>query len=172
MARLLITGGAGFIGSHTCLVLLETGHSLLVLDDFSNGSPVALERLAELTGVSLGSERLQLIRGDIRDVTLLESLFAKAQASDNPIKGVIHFAGLKAVGESCADPLRYWDINVCGSRNLLAAMDAHGCNTLVFSSSATSTAIPRKFRSLNQHPSSRLILTAIRKRLWNNFCGI
>ena len=70
MARLLVTGGAGFIGSHTCVVLLEAGHSLLVLDDFSNSSPVAVERVAELAGVALGEEQLQLIRGDIRDADL------------------------------------------------------------------------------------------------------
>ena len=77
MARLLITGGAGFIGSHTCVVLLEAGHRLLVLDDFSNSSPVALERIAELADVALGGEQLQLMRGDVRDAALLESCSAK-----------------------------------------------------------------------------------------------
>ena len=84
MARLLVTGGAGFIGSHTCVVLLEAGHRLLVLDDFSNSSPVALERVAELAGVPLGEEQLQLIRGDIRDAALLERLFSEAKASEQP----------------------------------------------------------------------------------------
>ena len=107
MGRLLVTGGAGFIGSHTCVALLEAGHSLLVLDDFSNSSPVAVERVAELAGVALGEEQLQLIRCDIRDATCLEALFSEAKASENPIEAVIHFAGLKAVGESVADPLRY-----------------------------------------------------------------
>ena len=107
MARLLVTGGAGFIGSHTCVVLLEAGHSLLVLDDFSNSSPLAVERVAELAGVALGEEQLQLIHGDIRDATFLEALFSEAKASENPIEAVIHFAGLKAVGESVADPLHY-----------------------------------------------------------------
>ena len=137
MARLLITGGAGFIGSHTCVVLLEAGHELLVLDDFSNSSPIVLERVAELSGVLLGEKQLQLIRGDVRDAALHERLFTEAKANDNPIEAVIHFAGLKAVGESVTNPLRYWDVNFCGSRNLLSAMDAHGCRTLVFSSSAT-----------------------------------
>ena len=137
MARLLITGGAGFIGSHTCVVLLEAGHHLLVLDDLSNSSPVALERVAELAGVPLGGKQLQLIRGDIRNAGLLKRLFSEAESANQPIEAVIHFAGLKAVGESVADPLRYWYVNVCRSRELLAAMDAHDCRTLVFSSSAT-----------------------------------
>ena len=145
MARLLVTGGAGFIGSHTCVVLLEAGHSLLALDDFSNSSPEALERVAELAGVSLGGERLQLIRGDIRDATLLDRIFTETKASDKPIQAVIHFAGLKAVGESVADPLRYWDVNVCGSRTLLAAMEAHSCRTLVFSSTSTVYGEPETF---------------------------
>ena len=137
MARLLITGGAGFIGSHTCVVLLAAGHELLVLDDFSNSSPVALERAQELGGGSI-----DCVRGDIRDPQLLNGVFANAQAAGAPIEAVIHFAGLKAVGESVTDPLRYWDVNVCGSRPLLAAMDAHACRTLVFSSSATLYGYP------------------------------
>ncbi len=137
MTRLLITGGSGFIGSHTCVVLLEAGHELVVLDDFSNSSPLALERVQELAGRSL-----QCIEGDVRDPALLEQLFADAACAGAPIEAVIHFAGLKAVGESVADPLRYWDVNVSGSRALLSAMDAHGCRTLVFSSSATLYGYP------------------------------
>ena len=145
MPRLLVTGGAGFIGSHTCVALLEAGHHLLVLDDFSNSSPMALERITELSGVPLGEEQLQLIRGDIRDAALLERLFREAKAADNQIEAVIHFAGLKAVRESVADPLRYWDVNVCGSRALLAAMEAHSCRTLVFSSTSTVYGKPKTF---------------------------
>ena len=140
MARLLITGGAGFIGSHTCVVLLAAGHELLVLDNFSNSSPVALERAQEL-----GEGSIECIRGDIRDSQLLNGVFAKAQEARTPIEAVIHFAGLKAVGESVADPLRYWDVNVCGSRALLAAMDAHECRTLVFSSTSTIYGEPTQF---------------------------
>ena len=142
MAHLLITGGAGFIGSHTCIELLAAGHNLLVLDDFSNSSPVALERVTELAGVSLSEGRLRLIHGDIRDAAVLKRLFREAKATDKPVEAVIHFAGLKAVGESVSNPLRYWDVNVCGSGNLLAAMDAHDCYTLVFSSSATLYGFP------------------------------
>ena len=115
----------------------RAGHCLLVLDNFSNSSPVAIKRVRELANVSLSSEKLELVRGDIRDTAVIERLFCEAKAANNPIEAVIHFAGLKAVGESVADPLRYWDVNVCGTRTLLAAMEAHGCRTMVFSSTST-----------------------------------
>ena len=145
MARLLITGGAGFIGSHTCVVLLQAGHDLLVLDDFSNSTPLALERVSALAQLDAQSskDRLQVRRGDIRDQACLDNLFAQAAIEGAPIDAVIHFAGLKAVGESMREPLRYWDVNLTGSRCLLAAMDAHGCRTLVFSSSATLYGYPK-----------------------------
>ena len=136
MAQLLITGGAGFIGSHTCLVLLEAGHSLVVLDSFANSSPESLRRVAELAGPGAAG-RLEVVEGDIRSAADLARAF-----SLGPIDGVIHFAGLKAVGESVAEPLRYWDVNLSGSRCLLTAMAAHGCRTLVFSSSATLYGYP------------------------------
>jgi len=146
MARLLITGGAGFIGSHTCVVLLQAGHDLLVLDNFSNSTPLALERVSALAHLDTESAqgRLQLRRGDIRDPTCLDELFAQSAAAGTAIDAVIHFAGLKAVGESVREPLRYWDVNLTGSRCLLAAMDAHSCRTLVFSSSATLYGYPER----------------------------
>ena len=137
MAQLLITGGAGFIGSHTCLVLLEAGHQLVVLDNFANSSPESLRRVQELAGPSR-ADRLRVVEGDIRSSTDLD------QAFTGGIDAVVHFAGLKAVGESVAHPLAYWDVNVTGSRQLLAAMQAHGCRTLVFSSSATLYGIPEQ----------------------------
>jgi len=139
MAQLLITGGAGFIGSHTCLVLLEAGHRLVVLDDFSNSSPEALQRVLELAGLPPGDPRLHTITGDIRSSDDLERAF---QAAAQPMDAVVHFAGLKAVGESVQDPLRYWDVNLAGSRCLLAALQRHGCRALVFSSSATLYGLP------------------------------
>ena len=148
--RVLITGGAGFIGSHTCLVLLEQGHELVVLDNFDNSSPEALRRVQELTG----STKLTLLEGDVRDSSALDKAFQAAGAVD----GVIHFAGLKAVGESVANPLLYWDVNVNGSRVLAAAMDRHSCRTLVFSSTATAYGEPETFplreemRSTPVHP--------------------
>ena len=146
MTQILITGGAGFIGSHTCLVLLQEGHNLIVLDNLSNSSPVALERVATLAGLSSSADdregRLQLIRGDIRDRACLDQIFSQAKTIGQPLQAVIHFAGLKAVGESVREPLRYWDVNLTGSRCLLAAMNDHDCRTLVFSSSATLYGYP------------------------------
>ncbi|MEC5208231.1 UDP-glucose 4-epimerase [Vogesella perlucida] len=123
---ILVTGGAGYIGSHTCLQLLQAGHDLVVLDNLSNSQPEALRRVQKLAG-----RQLQLVEGDIRDQTMLDAVFRY------PVKAVIHFAGLKAVGESVAEPLRYYDNNVAGTLSLLKAMKKHGCQQLVFSSSAT-----------------------------------
>ena len=136
-SRILITGGAGFIGSHTCVVLLEQGHSLVVVDNFDNSSPEALKRVQELAG----RDCLTLVEGDVRDAATLDRAFTDSGTID----GVIHFAGLKAVGESVEDPLRYWDVNVNGSRVLAAAMDRHNCRTLVFSSTSTVYGEPDEF---------------------------
>ena len=140
MAQLLITGGAGFIGSHTCLVLLEAGHDLVVLDDFSNSSPESLKRVCALAGLECSSERLQVIAGDIRSKSDLRKAFQTAK----PVEAVIHFAGLKAVGESVQEPLRYWDVNVAGSQCLLSVMQEQNCRTLAFSSSATLYGLPEQ----------------------------
>jgi len=141
MTKILITGGAGFIGSHTCLVLLEAGHELVVLDNYANSSPEALRRVLELVGP--GAEgRLQVIEGDIPRRADLERAFVAAASTGAGVDAVIHFAGLKAVGESVVEPLRYWDVNVSGSQRLLEVMCTHGCRTLVFSSSATLYGYP------------------------------
>jgi len=128
---IIVTGGAGFIGSHTCLQLLEEGCELVVLDNLSNSKPEALRRVQQLANKSL-----QFVEGDIRDAAVLDTIFHQ------PIEAVIHFAGLKAVGESVAKPLEYYDNNVTGTLSLLAAMRRHGVRTLVFSSSATVYGAP------------------------------
>ncbi len=138
MAELLITGGAGFIGSHTSLCLLQDGHHLLVFDDFSNSSHLAINRVRQLAGKEAAS-RLQLMEGDIRSSAQLDKAFATRRSK---IDAVIHFAGLKSVGESTLMPLSYWDVNVNGSRCLLDTMHRHGCKTLVFSSTATIYGFP------------------------------
>ncbi len=130
--EILVTGGAGYIGSHTCFELLAVGHSLLVLDNLCNAQVVSLNRLAQIANVPLDSVRLQFVQGDVRDAALLHKLFAQ-----HPIQAVVHFAGLKAVGESVAQPLQYYSNNVQGTLVLLQAMAQHGCRQLVFSSSAT-----------------------------------
>jgi UDP-glucose 4-epimerase len=127
MGRLLITGGAGYIGSHTCVELLNAGHELTVLDNLSNGSTAALGAVRRIT-----NRPLTFVEGDLRSPSDLDAAM-KSERFD----GVVHFAGLKAVGESVALPLAYFENNVTGTINLLEAMTAHGLKTFVFSSSAT-----------------------------------
>lgn len=141
MAQLLITGGSGFIGSHTCLVLIEAGHDLVVIDNFSNSSPEALERVRLLAGISSCSDQLKVIKGDIRSKSDLRKAF-RSGIDGREIDAVVHFAGLKAVGESVKDPLRYWDVNTNGSQCLLTVMREEGCRSLAFSSSATLYGLP------------------------------
>ena len=140
--RILFTGGAGFIGSHICLVLLEAGRQLVVLDNFSNSCCESLWRVVELVGGN-AEERLVLVEVDIRQAADLDRAF-NALASEGPIEAVVHFAGLKAVGGSVRDPLCYWDVNVGGTLQLLRAMAKQGCRTLVFSSSATVYGMPEQ----------------------------
>ena len=124
---ILITGGAGFIGSHTVVELLNAGHHPIILDNLSNASPKVIERVADITG-----KTPTFYEGDIRDRALLQQIFAQ-----HSIDSVIHFAALKAVGESVAQPLRYYDNNVSGSLILLEEMEKAGVRSIVFSSSAT-----------------------------------
>jgi len=124
---ILITGGTGFIGSHTVVALAEAGQPVVILDNLCNSSPKVLDRLAKL-----GASPLEFVQADIRDTAALDTLFAR-----HHFAGVIHFAGLKAVGESVAQPLRYLENNVSGTLNLLQAMDRAHVRRMVFSSSAT-----------------------------------
>jgi len=125
--RVLVTGGAGYIGSHTCVQLLEAGHEVFVVDDLSNSDEEAVRRVEELTGRTVG-----FLRANVRDSGELDGVFAAFRP-----EAVIHFAGLKAVGESVAEPLMYYRENLGSTLTLLETMAAHGCSTLVFSSSAT-----------------------------------
>ena len=125
--NVLVTGGAGYIGSHTCLELLEKGHGVVVIDNLCNSSPKSLERVEELTG-----KTLKFYEGDVRDETLLRTVFA-----ENTIDCVIHFAGLKAVGESVAKPWEYYDNNLNSTLVLTKVMKEVGMKKLIFSSSAT-----------------------------------
>lgn len=126
----LVTGGAGFIGSHTCVELLEQGYRVVVLDDLSNSSEVALERVRAITGVT--DDRLAFYEGSILDRAVLERVFGETD-----IDVIIHFAGFKAVGESVAKPLEYYWNNVAGTLVLCDVARAHGVKNIVFSSSAT-----------------------------------
>ena len=125
--KILVTGGAGYIGSHTCIELIKAGHEVVVVDNLSNSSKISLERVTEVTG-----RPIQFYQVDIRNQTALTQVFEQCS-----IDGVIHFAGLKAVGESVEKPLPCYDVNVGGTLVLLKVMQAFNCKTLVFSSSAT-----------------------------------
>ena len=132
--KILVTGGAGYIGSHTCAELLEKGYDVVVVDNFDNSSPKSIERVKEITG-----KDITLYAGDIRDGGLLDRIF-----TEHKIDWVIHFAGLKAVGESCEKPIEYYNNNLYGTLVLTDKMRRHGCKRIVFSSSATVYGDPEK----------------------------
>ena len=127
MHNILVTGGAGYIGSHTCIELLAAGYNLVVIDNFSNSKPAVLGRVEQISG-----RTIPFMEVDVRDRGTLRNIFRQ-----HAIDAVIHFAGLKAVGESVSQPLRYYDNNVSGSVALFEVMAESGVKTLVFSSSAT-----------------------------------
>jgi UDP-glucose 4-epimerase len=141
---IFVTGGAGYIGSHTCVELLNAGHEVTVFDNFCNSQPQALERVLRITG-----KKPTLVEGDIRDPTALAAALRSSGAS-----AVIHFAGLKAVGESVQNPLIYYDNNVVGTVRLLQAMAACEVKKLVFSSSATVYGDPQYLPLTENHPLS------------------
>jgi UDP-glucose 4-epimerase len=142
--RVLVTGGAGYIGSHTCVELLEAGHEVFVIDNLSNGHEIALDRVRGIT-----NRDLQFMNADIRDAVALDKILNTFKPDS-----VIHFAGLKAVGESVANPLKYYDVNVRGSISLLAAMSKVKCDNIVFSSSATVYGKPQYLPYDEEHPTN------------------
>ncbi|PUE45183.1 UDP-glucose 4-epimerase GalE [Limnohabitans sp. 2KL-1] len=127
MGTILVTGGAGYIGSHTVVELLNAGHQVLIVDNLCNSSIAVLDRIEPLAG-----RNFRFVQADVRDGAALDRIFA-----EHPVDGVIHFAGLKAVGESVAQPLRYFDNNIGSTLALLQAMDRADVRRIVFSSSAT-----------------------------------
>ncbi len=125
--KILVTGGAGYIGSHTCILLMEAGHEVVVFDNFCNASKESISRVEKIV-----KQKIEVVEGDIRNREDLHKTF-----NVHKIDAVIHFAGLKAVGESVAQPLKYYDNNVHGTAVLCEVMAEHGCKSIVFSSSAT-----------------------------------
>lgn len=134
MSTILVTGGAGYIGSHTVVELLNAGHQVIIVDNLCNSSIAVLERIHKLA-----KPNFRFVQADVRDGAALDRLFA-----EQPIEGVIHFAGLKAVGESVSQPVRYFDNNVGSTLALLQAMDRAGVRRIVFSSSATVYGDPQQ----------------------------
>jgi len=144
--KILVTGGAGYIGSHTCIELMKAGHEVIIVDNFCNSKPSVLDRVREISGKDFA-----FFKADIRNPVELEAVFSK-----NHIDAVIHFAGLKAVGESVTEPLNYYDNNISGSLSLLRTMDKFGVKTLVFSSSATVYGDPATVPILEHFPLSAI----------------
>ena len=144
MTMIFVTGGAGYIGSHTCLELLDAGHDVTVFDNLCNSRQESLARVQRITG-----KTLRFVQGDIRDRAALVSALRESGAT-----AVIHFAGLKAVGESVANPMAYYDNNVVGTLRLLEAMVECSVKSLVFSSSATVYGEPQRLPLTEDHPVS------------------
>lgn len=132
--KILVTGGAGYIGSHTCVELLNSGYEVVVIDNYSNSCSKSIERVEQIC-----NKKISLYEGDLRDKEILEKIF-----TEHKIDWVIHFAGLKAVGESCRMPIEYYDNNLNGTLMLLDVMRNHNCKSIVFSSSATVYGTPEK----------------------------
>ncbi len=144
MNSILITGGAGYIGSHTCVALIEAGYRVVVLDNLCNSSIKSLERVGQITG-----SKVSFVQADVRDTKAVENTLRQYEC-----EAVIHFAALKAVGESVSQPLRYYDNNIVGTISLLTAMAAAGVKTIVFSSSATVYGVPQSLPLQESHPLS------------------
>ena len=139
MKNILITGGTGFIGSHTCVTLLSEGYNVYLIDSLVNSSKMSLLKIEEIfrsKNIDI-SNKLRFFEGDIRKKDFIDYVFKTALKEKKAIDGVIHFAGLKAVAESVIKPLNYWENNVLGSYNLIKIMEENNCKTIVFSSSAT-----------------------------------
>ena len=138
MSTILTTGGSGYIGSHTCLELLNNGFNVIILDSLVNSSNKIYDKILQI--ISRKKEltcNLSFIFGDVRDYELLNEIFNERIKKNKKIDAVIHFSGLKSVNESFLNPLKYWDVNVCGTINLLRVMEKYSCRKLIFSSSAT-----------------------------------
>tara|TARA_B100001093_G_scaffold519597_1_gene609381 strand:+ start:165 stop:1220 length:1056 start_codon:yes stop_codon:yes gene_type:complete len=178
MKRVLVTGGAGFIGSHTCLTLLEKGYEVLVVDSLINSSIKSLQRVCEIAKIKnkLNHERIFFNKGDLRDKDFLQGVFIHSKKIGKPINGVIHFAGLKAVNESLEFPLKYWDMNVNGTINLLNVMNENNCRKIVFSSSATIYAHSSKsiidekskINPINPYGSTKMVVEKLLEDVFNS----
>ncbi|MEZ4656694.1 MAG: UDP-glucose 4-epimerase GalE [Caldilineaceae bacterium] len=142
--RVFVTGGAGYIGSHTCIELLQAGYELTVIDNLNNSKRESLRRVQKLTGKTL----------DFYETDLLDTAGLTAAFEADPPAAVIHFAAYKAVGESVAKPLEYYQNNVAGTINLLDVMRKHGCKNLVYSSSCTVYGEPQQVPITEEHPTS------------------
>ena len=182
MKNILITGGAGFIGSHICVTLLEANYNIFIADKFVNSSRRVFDSIRK---ISINKNKpknneINIFEGDIRDEGFLRNIFEQAANNQMAINGVIHCAGLKAVRESISNPLMYWDTNVKGSINLFNVMNENKCRTILFSSSATvygnSDQIPFKESSelnpINPYGETKVVVEKILNNLFNSSINV
>ena len=166
MKNVLVTGGTGYIGSHTVVELVDNNYNVIIIDNFSNSKPKVLEELKEIT-----KKEVKFYKGDVQDKTLLRQIF-----KENKIDSVIHFAGLKAVGESVEKPLEYYRNNIVSTLSLLEVMKEYNCKNIIFSSSATVYGIPEKLpitedmplSTTNPYGSTKLMIEMILKDLYTS----
>ena len=177
MKSILVTGGTGFIGSHTCLLLLEKGYEIFIIDSFFNSSAKSIEKVALILknkGVDVYG-KIHLVKGDIKNLEDIEKVFETSLKLNKLIEAVIHFAGLKSVSESIIKPISYWENNVVGTLNLLKTMEKFDCKNIVFSSSASvygNTQSKKKFNEesipnpLNPYGETKLIIENLLEKLY------
>ena len=178
MESILVTGGAGFIGSHTCINLLNKGYKVYILDSLINSSIKVIDSIKKICSkdLKLLTRNLKFFEGDLCDENCLEQIFLRAIKEHNQISSVIHFAGLKSVKDSTIDPIKYWEVNVSGSINLLKIMRKFDCNTIVFSSSATVYGLSEHYhipessevRPINPYGSTKSVVESL---LSDTFCN-
>ena len=180
MKNILVTGGAGFIGSHTCLVLLEKGYKVFVIDSFENSSPKSLKKVLEIIKLKniKSDTNLKSFKGDICNISFIDSVFSEIIKNYKSLDGVIHFSGLKSVAESIYNPISYWKTNVLGTINLLEIMSKYKIRNLVFSSSATIYAHSQRYslketselKPINPYGNTKLTVEILLDDLFKSSC--
>ena len=180
MRTFLVTGGAGFIGSHVCLMLLQNKCSLYILDSFTNSFPESLDRVKLISRLDekYDNDKISIFEGDLRDKNSIKKVFYDAKNKGKNIDGVIHLAGFKSVSQSIINPLSYWENNVISTINLLEVMDENNCYTIVFSSSASIYDTTSKFIDENatlraKHPyaETKIAIEQLLKDVYKSNCN-
>ena len=178
MKRILVTGGTGFIGSHTCVELLRRKYEVYVIDSFVNSSKFVVSNIKDTLSkyYRIKDFKLEVFQGDLRDKNFLEDLFLKFYKSGRIFDGIIHFAGLKSVNESVNSPIKYWNNNMIGTINLLDVMEKYDCNVFVFSSSATVYSISSdkklnessNLKPINPYGTTKLVIEMFLKDVYSS----